>query len=64
MRVEIERSGEVREISFSGSVGELLAQLGVNPEEVIVARGDELLLEEDVVGGNDVVRILSVVSGG
>ena len=64
MKVEIEREGKMKELSFSGSVKELLLKLEINPETVIVARDNELLLEDEEVGGDDTVKILSVVSGG
>ncbi len=64
MKVLIERTKEEKELNFEGRVRELLSLLGVNQEAVLVSRGQELLTEEDFIGNNDVVKVLSVVSGG
>jgi sulfur carrier protein ThiS len=51
-------------LKFEGTVQELLLYLHINPETVLVSRNDELLTESDVVSTVDIVKILSVVSGG
>ncbi|MBS3119983.1 hypothetical protein J4475_04125 [Candidatus Woesearchaeota archaeon] len=43
MRIYIEREGRQREISFKGTVRELLHNLNINPETVLVASGNNLL---------------------
>ncbi len=64
MRVIIERTGEEKTLRFSGSVKSLLDRLGINPEEVIVAREGRLLTLRDRARDKDTVRILPVISGG
>lgn len=46
------------------TVADLLKLLKINPVTVIVARNDELLLEDKKLNNNDKIKILSVISGG
>jgi sulfur carrier protein ThiS len=45
-------------------VRDLLKDLGVLPGTVMVIRNDELITDEDLVGGEDSIEIRSVISGG
>ena len=47
-----------------GTVEEILAGLGLNPYEILVTCGDELLLADDVVSGEQVLVTTSIVHGG
>ncbi len=53
-------------VSFSDSmrVTVLLRKLALQPETVMVIRGDGLLTEEDVIQAEDEIEIRSVISGG
>ena len=55
-----------REIEVSGKrrVKELLIELDVLPSTVLVIRGNELLTGDAVVGGDDVLEVRPVISGG
>ena len=55
-----------REIAVDGRrrVKELLAELDILPGTVLVIRGDELLTADAVVGGDDVLEVRPVMSGG
>jgi sulfur carrier protein len=55
-----------REIDVEGRrrVKELLAELDILPGTVLVIRGDELLTADAVVGGDDVLEVRPVMSGG
>ena len=64
MHVFIERTKEKKNLTFKGTVAQLLAQLKVNPETVLVSRNNELLTDTDNVTSEDKIEILSVVSGG
>lgn len=64
MEVLVEKTKEKKEMRFCGKVKELLKKLKINPETVIVVRNGELVNEEDFVSGKDIVRIMSVISGG
>jgi sulfur carrier protein len=56
-RKEIEVDGKRR-------VKELLVELDILPSTVLVIRGNELLTADTVVGGDDVVEVRPVMSGG
>ncbi len=45
-------------------VREILKELNINPEAVLVIRGDSLLTGDALVGEDDVVEIRPVMSGG
>ena len=55
-----------REIDVGGRrrVKELLVELDILPGTVLVIRGDELLTADTVVGGDDVLEVRPVMSGG
>lgn len=42
----------------------LLRDLDIDPETVLVIRGEDLLTREDVVGLHDTIEIRPVISGG
>ncbi len=42
----------------------VLKQLGVNPETVIVIRGDELLTNDEMLGPDDEIEVRPAISGG
>ena len=56
-RKEIEVDGKRR-------VKELLVELDIVPSTVLVIRGNELLTGDTVVGGDDVLEVRPVMSGG
>jgi sulfur carrier protein len=55
-----------KEIVLDGRrrVKELLVELDILPSTVLVIRGDELLTGDTVVGGDDVLEVRPVMSGG
>jgi sulfur carrier protein len=55
-----------REIDVAGRrrVTELLGELGILPSTVLVIRDNELLTGDAVVGGDDVLEVRPVMSGG
>ncbi len=64
MQINIEKTGEKKEMDFKGTVADLLAKLGINHTTVIVAADKKLVpLERDISDAKR-VDILSVVSGG
>lgn len=52
------------ELQDGSLVSELLKRLNINPITVIVARKNELILEDEKLSDNDEIKILSVISGG
>jgi sulfur carrier protein ThiS len=55
-----------REVDVEGKrrVKELLTELGILPSTVLVIRDNELLTSDAVVGGDDVLEVRPVMSGG
>ena len=64
MKVFIERKNKNFTFPFHGKVKFLLKKLELNPEIVLVTKGNELLTEDDIVKNSDSIKILSVISGG
>ena len=56
-RKEVEVSGQRR-------VKDLLTELDILPSTVLVIRGNELLTGDTVVGGDDILEVRPVISGG
>jgi sulfur carrier protein ThiS len=59
-----ENTEELINISHKISVKQLLDKLNINPVTVIVSKDKEILTEEDSVGQNDEIKLISVISGG
>ncbi len=55
---------EERELKGPKRVRQVLEELGIVPEGVIVARGEELLTLDDEVTDGDTIEVISAVSGG
>jgi sulfur carrier protein len=55
-----------REIAVDGKrrVKDLLVELDILPSTVLVIRDNELLTSDAVVGGDDVLEVRPVISGG
>jgi len=55
-----------REVEVTGRrrVKDVLAELKIIPESVLVIRGDELITADQTVGGDDVIELRPVMSGG
>ena len=64
--MEIEYSeGHVEHLNINQiSVEELLKNLGIDPLEVIVKRNDTIILEDEILGKNDRIKIIRVIHGG
>jgi len=46
------------------SIEEILRSLGINPEEVIVAKNGRIVPEDETAGGSDDLKIVRFVHGG
>lgn len=64
MEVYVERLEKTIKVRFKGTVNELLEKLGINPEDAMVVRDEDLLTPDDEVYNTDTLRVLSVISGG
>ncbi|AEB11228.1 sulfur carrier protein TtuB [Marinithermus hydrothermalis] len=62
----IVRAPEKRELEVAGNrpLEEVLAELGINPETVVVVRGEELLTRDTRVREEDTIEVISAISGG
>ncbi|UZX15398.1 MoaD/ThiS family protein [Thermus sp. PS18] len=60
------RLPERKEVEVKGDrpLKEILLELGLNPETVVVIRGEELLTLDERVGEGETLEVLSAVSGG
>lgn len=64
MEVFIEKTGETKNVSFSGTAKALLESLRVNSEEVIITRNNKIITLDQQVKDSDSIKVLSVISGG
>lgn len=64
MRITLLPRGEQVELEGPLPVREVIERLGLVPGTVMVIRGDELVLEQDILEADDDVEIRSVISGG
>jgi thiamine biosynthesis protein ThiS len=57
--------GSRREIAGNEErIEDILKQLGLNPEEVIVAKNGKIVPEEETASGSDELKIVRFVHGG
>lgn len=64
MKVFIERENVEKILKFSGSASKLLKLLNINEEEVLIIKNNELVSLDEEFEDDDVIKLLSVVSGG
>jgi len=64
VRVVIRHQKREVEVAGRRRVREVLAELGINPETVLVIRGAQLLTHDAQVGEEDTIELRPVVSGG
>jgi sulfur carrier protein ThiS len=64
MRVTVLPQRKVLELNGRRNVAEVLRELGFLPGTAMVIRGDELVLESEILEADDDVEVRSVISGG
>lgn len=64
MKVLIRHQKREVEVAGPRRVRDVLADLGINPETVLVIRGAQLLTHDAHVGENETIELRPVVSGG
>ena len=64
MQVNIEQDNTKKTLDFTGTVKQLLNKLNINPETVLVIRNSEVLTEDIQLTNDNIIELLSVVSGG
>jgi sulfur carrier protein len=63
-RVVVRNPRREIEIDAPKQVKIILRDLDIDPETVLVIRGEDLLTREDVVRAGDVIEVRPVISGG
>jgi sulfur carrier protein len=64
MKVIIRRPRREVEMSGSRRVRDLLRELQINPETVLVVRGQDLLTPDEIIKDEETVEVVSAISGG
>lgn len=64
MKVIIRRPRRELEIPGSRRVRDLLRELQINPETVLVVRGQDLLTPDEMIKDEETVEVVSAISGG
>ena len=64
MKVIIRRPRRQIEMSGSRRVRDLLQELQINPETVLVVRGEDLLTPDEVIKDEETVEVVPAISGG
>ena len=64
MKVILRNPGREIEVEGRRRVKELLSELGILPSTVLVIRDNDLLTGDAMVGGDDVLEVRPVMSGG
>lgn len=62
--VHNEKDNTTTQITYTGTLRDLLIKLNVNPETVLVVRNNEVIIESVEIQDKDALEILSVISGG
>lgn len=64
MHITIERTKETIEKDYSGSAKNLLKELNILVEDVLIIRNNQLVTEDEELESTDIIKLLSVISGG
>ena len=64
MKVIVRRPRREVEMPGSRRVRDLLQELKINPESVLVVRGQELLTPDELVRDDETVEVVPAISGG
>lgn len=64
MKVRLRNPDRDVETAGDRKVGDILAELSIDPDTVLVIRGRDLLTREDRVEADDVIEVRPVISGG
>ncbi len=64
MKVIIRRPRRDLDLSGPRQVRDLLRELDINPETVLVVRGQEMLTPDETVADHETVEIIPAISGG
>jgi len=57
--------GRIEECQVKGrTIEEIILQSGVNPLEVLISRGDEIIPEDTIADESDTIRLIRISHGG
>lgn len=62
--VKIILRGKEYEVRPGMILSHALEKIGVNPESVLATRNSELIPEDEILCAGDVIKLVSVISGG
>jgi sulfur carrier protein ThiS len=62
--IDKENKKKTLDLAKNSTAKDLLEKLNINPVTVIIARGNEIILEDAELKDKDEIRVLSVISGG
>jgi len=62
--VKIILRGKEHEVRPGMVLSHALEKIGVNPESVLATRDGELIPEDEILNPGDVIKLVSVISGG
>ena len=62
--ITIELPDGTKQTAKVGTVEDILRELALNPYEILVLQGDELLLADDTVEDGTELKLVSIVHGG
>jgi sulfur carrier protein len=55
---------EVHEIKHGMTVRKALQKLSFEPDSVLITRDGELLTDDEIIQEDDIIKLVSVISGG
>ncbi|MBL7056181.1 MoaD/ThiS family protein [Candidatus Woesearchaeota archaeon] len=58
------QGGKKMELDENATVKNLLEKMNINPVTVIMSRGNDIILENEILKDKDEIKIMSVISGG
>ncbi len=64
MKIILRRENEIKEIKGNYKINEILKILNINPETVIVVKGDEIVTPDKLIKDDEEIEIIPVISGG
>ena len=64
MIILIERTKEEFKKKFNGTAKDLLHELNILIEDVLIIRNNQLVTEDEKLLDTDIIKLLSVISGG
>lgn len=65
MKIKVDSRDFSRTVEFKGkNIGELLKKLKLNPENFVLSKNNEIVLEDEKLKSGDNVKLFPVISGG